>query len=392
MQERRLDRIARHLSYANTGARVFTKEQPAMDGKRFDWLAKSFSTSATPSRRHVLGAVLGGLLGALDALPSHFGVPDAAARQHRAEKAQRRGPAKHHQTRRGKGHRARAQGQANQGNATCAHFCNAAVPPGPERGRCKSEAAHGGGLCYACGPQGDSSRVLCGAICCQPGENCVDGLCQVACSATNPCPPCQTCSGGRCLADATQNRTSCGGSSICCNGTCCTGCCARDGSCGACLAFVTSTQHNGDLFFVSGGDRICQQQAQAVALPGTYKAWLSAGSLSAAARFRHSGQPYRLVTGTQIADDWTDLTNGDIDHPINITEDGQMVGADPVWTNTTPSGTTTSVVDDCDNWNSGSHVFIASVGQTDRADTEWTNDPTPATCDQLNRLYCFQQD
>src|SRR5215213_3085900 len=102
MQERRLDRSARHLSDARTGARVFAKEQPTMDGKRFDRLAKSFSTSATPSRRHVLGAVLGGLLGALDALTGRVGVPDAAARQHRAEKSQRRRRAKHSQTRRDK--------------------------------------------------------------------------------------------------------------------------------------------------------------------------------------------------------------------------------------------------------------------------------------------------
>ena len=35
-------------------------------------------------------------------------------------------------------------------NAECAHFCNAAFPPGRERGKCKSEAALGRGPCYGC--------------------------------------------------------------------------------------------------------------------------------------------------------------------------------------------------------------------------------------------------
>src|ERR1700687_2561248 len=46
----------------------------------------------------------------------------------------------------------------NDGNADCAHFCNT-LPPGPQRGQCKSDAAHGQGLCPECG--GNVSR-LCG--------------------------------------------------------------------------------------------------------------------------------------------------------------------------------------------------------------------------------------
>jgi len=33
------------------------------------------------------------------------------------------------------------------GNSACAQFCNDTFPPGPDRGECKSDAAHGTGTC-----------------------------------------------------------------------------------------------------------------------------------------------------------------------------------------------------------------------------------------------------
>jgi hypothetical protein len=61
-----------------------------------------------------------------------------------------------------------------QGNSECAHFCNEVFPPGPERGKCKSDAAHGIGLCIEC--EADPERV-CGEdgdlFCCGFGEICV---------------------------------------------------------------------------------------------------------------------------------------------------------------------------------------------------------------------------
>ena len=77
--------------------------------------------------------------------------------------------------------RARAGG----GNSDAAHFCNEALPPGPERGKCKSDAAHGTGFFFACA--GDLSRI-CGEptnmVCCNPaaGEAC--------CAATSTCVTC----------------------------------------------------------------------------------------------------------------------------------------------------------------------------------------------------------
>src|SRR2546425_9055631 len=52
---------------------------------------------------------------------------------------------------------------AGGGNSDCAHFCNAIFAPGPARGQCKDDAAHGTGLCFTCGPKsaGGSQAICC---------------------------------------------------------------------------------------------------------------------------------------------------------------------------------------------------------------------------------------
>ena len=69
-------------------------------------------------------------------------------------------------------------GNPGRGNDECAHFCNEAFPPGPQRGACKSAAARGRGPCFECGPRAPAGHPpLCGAVCCPPGQVCCGGRC-----------------------------------------------------------------------------------------------------------------------------------------------------------------------------------------------------------------------
>jgi hypothetical protein len=61
---------------------------------------------------------------------------------------------------------------ASAGNSDCAHYCTDVYPPGPDRGSCVSQAAHGTGACYTCGPAGAG------------GGNCNVGFSQ--CPGNNP--------------------------------------------------------------------------------------------------------------------------------------------------------------------------------------------------------------
>jgi hypothetical protein len=113
-------------------------------------------------------------------------------------------------------------GHALADNSDCAHFCNSVFDPGPARGQCKSDAAHGTGLCFTCGPAspGGTQPICCpqnsdgtctsysSATCCSDGQVCQDGMCVTPTTTTTP-PPCQGVNG------------SCVNTSDCCTGLFC---------------------------------------------------------------------------------------------------------------------------------------------------------------------------
>jgi hypothetical protein len=105
-----------------------------MDSNRFDELTRSIAQGT--SRRHALKVIAGSLLAAF--------VPHSAL--------------------------------AKGGNSDCAHFCNSAFPPGPQRGKCTSDAAKGKGVCYECGPKSNGTKHLCGTTCIGSTEPC-NGTC-----------------------------------------------------------------------------------------------------------------------------------------------------------------------------------------------------------------------
>jgi len=86
--------------------------------------------------------------------------------------------------------------------------------------------------------------------------------------------------------------------------------------------FVTSAVYSGNLGGLAGADSDCQTLAAAANLTGTYKAWLSDGTATAAARLTHSSGTYVLVDGTAVASGWTQLASGALLNPIDKTERG----------------------------------------------------------------------
>ena len=175
----------------------------------------------------------------------------------------------------------------------------------------------------------------------------------------------------------------------CNNGTCVDRDC---GFGGPCLVFVTSTSHAGDLGGVTGADAICRAWAAAEGLPGagTYLAWLSSMTTSPAARFHRSTGPYRLVTGTKVADDWTDLTDGGLDAAINRDETG-TTSSSVVWTGTLSNGTV-STNNHCNGWTSSASNISGLTGVTTAAGGAWTDNGASVSCNAaLGHFYCFQQ-
>jgi hypothetical protein len=154
------------------------------------------------------------------------------------------------------------------------------------------------------------------------------------------------------------------------------------------LIFVTSSMYDGNLGGLAGADAKCQQAADAAGLAGSFRAWLSDNTISAANRLVHSEVPYVRVDGVPVADDWADLTDGTLDYPVVIDENGANVGNSEVWTGTHETGAAI-YGQNCSGWTVVSGT--AEVGLANLTSYQWTK-KYPQFCNRTNvRLYCLEQ-
>ncbi len=151
--------------------------------------------------------------------------------------------------------------------------------------------------------------------------------------------------------------------------------------------FLTSTTTNGAFGGTTGADAICANLAANAGLSGTYKAWVSVTGDGVSTRFTHSSTAYRLVDGTLVANDWTDLSDGTLAHAINRDESGNAVTSD-VWTATNTTGA--PLANDCSDFTSSSSGVMGTCGNASQSNSLWTNSSAPP-CSFALRLYCFEQ-
>ncbi len=157
--------------------------------------------------------------------------------------------------------------------------------------------------------------------------------------------------------------------------------------------FVTDTTYVGDIGGLAGADAKCQERAERAGLTGTWTAWLSTTTEDAIDRIP-DGQ-YELVDGTVIAEDKADLTDGTLNAPINLNQDGNPIPGDFVWTGTNLLGRSTGT--NCSNWTTtgGDRCVDGDPDCGDRGlntatNPDWTKvGGAPNPCDNLFHLYCF---
>jgi cysteine-rich repeat protein len=166
--------------------------------------------------------------------------------------------------------------------------------------------------------------------------------------------------------------------------------------------FVTSASYTGDLNgkaenpdMLTGlalADARCDARAMAAGLSGTYHAWLSDGSASPSTRFDDEFVGfYRLRSDgfPIVAEGWSGLTSGALQHPIDADESGSPLSNKNVWTNTTALGTNESDKH-CDKWNSQEANEKATIGFSSGNDVTWTFFNSDQLCNSTFHLYCFQ--
>ncbi len=170
----------------------------------------------------------------------------------------------------------------------------------------------------------------------------------------------------------------------------------------AARVFITSTAYTGNLGGLSGADSKCQTRANAASLGGTWKAWLSDGSVSAASRLTHLNIPYVLVDGSLVANNWNDLTDGSLIRPIYKTEYNNNLNW-YVWTDTNINGSIYNSYYACSSygsgafWNSSASYIYSYIGLSGYNNSSWTiflpnpYNPQPSGCNNSYSLYCIEQ-
>ena len=157
------------------------------------------------------------------------------------------------------------------------------------------------------------------------------------------------------------------------------------------LVFVTKAAFQGNLGGLEGADARCQAAARRAGLPGVFRAWLSTSEQPAGARVVRKNVPYVMPGGVRVADNYRDLTDGRLAHPIDHTEFGEAV-ASPFLarTATTPDGQAMSPT--CSDWTSRSRYDGGAWGATDTTSSAWScTGVFPGRCDYLAHLYCLEQ-
>ena len=144
---------------------------------------------------------------------------------------------------------------------------------------------------------------------------------------------------------------------------------------------------------VNGADSACQSFAESSASipPGTYRAWLSTASQSAADRIfsvaANDLVPIKNVAGQVIATNKGQLLDGAINN-LFLDSSGD-VSQGFVWTGTKEDGTADSR--NCKAWGSPSSYDIGIAGLADSNNATWTDYAMPS-CDNEFGLYCISID
>lgn len=160
--------------------------------------------------------------------------------------------------------------------------------------------------------------------------------------------------------------------------------------------FSSSRGYSANLGGLEGADATCQALADAAGREGTFRAWLSSKSLSAAQRLTHSSEPYVLGSGTLVANDWRDLVKGALRHAVDETENGavpfpyveQTCSYVAFWSGTSVHGDQFGGT--CNDWTSTNERDHGLKGITAASDWAWSM-KCDDECDGLSTIVCIEQ-
>lgn len=160
------------------------------------------------------------------------------------------------------------------------------------------------------------------------------------------------------------------------------------------LAFVTSASWRPGSGIASA-DSLCQSEAAAQQLPGTYKALLATTTASMVSRFDVTGAPWQRVDGVRLAETApTFFSRPFLGSFLNLTADGSTYyGSTNIWTGsnsmTAPGA---GVNDTCADWASTGNNGRQGITSATEIATFLQSSISTTTCASIqNKLACLQE-
>jgi len=143
---------------------------------------------------------------------------------------------------------------------------------------------------------------------------------------------------------------------------------------------------------IAAADSLCQSEASAANLPGTYKALLAQAGSSAASRFSTTGLPWIRSDGIPLASTASAFLTGSVfDVPPNMSADGSVTfGFRGIWGGATTPSTAGSSASTCSNWLSASGTGAQGAAGDTGAATFFGQWPIES-CSYGFSLVCLQQ-
>jgi len=160
------------------------------------------------------------------------------------------------------------------------------------------------------------------------------------------------------------------------------------------IVFVSTATSNGTMtfggLFVTAGrasaDKLCNQEARGIGLPGTFIAWLSTFTENAPERLPDNAAWYLPNSLSVVFPSRVAIPAGP-GVPIDREAGGSFAGSAGAWTGTEHSGVRAQ--NNCSDWSVGTAASAARRGRTDAVGF-WTAERDD-TCDQQLRIYCFEK-
>ncbi len=159
------------------------------------------------------------------------------------------------------------------------------------------------------------------------------------------------------------------------------------------VAFVTEEPYTPQSGQLDAADELCDQEADAAGLGGTFKALLAVESDAMADRFDTGGDPWIRPDGVVIAETASDLFFAEYwDAALNVSADGQTYLDGEAWSGAETPAQTGST-DTCGNWGQEDSNLSAVVGRVEHTKLREPGaiEAGFESCDEAERVRCLEE-